>query len=160
KEVPKSHADFGWKFPASLDDTSCGVCFGDVNRDGLMDIVIGHHYGSPWMSGGVPVRLYLNRGVDPLTLPSPPKDGGEGRVRGGIPRFEDVTEKVGLKPLPMKAPHVELQDFDNDGWPDLYVSIVLFAGGKPHPVIFRNLGVRGGLPQFKEDVLAINDFPT
>ena len=80
-----------------------------------MDIVIGHHYSSPWLSGGVPVRLYLNRGLD-----------------GGIPRFEDVTEKVGLKPLPMKAPHVELQDFDNDGWPDLYTSIVKFAGGKPH----------------------------
>ena len=143
KEVPKSHADFGWKFPQSLDDTSCGVCFGDVNRDGLMDIVIGHHYSNPWMSGGVPVRLYLNRGLD-----------------GGIPRFEDVTEKAGLKPMQMKAPHVELQDFDNDGWPDLYISIIMFAGGKPHPVIFRNLGARGGVPRFKEDVLGINDFPT
>jgi hypothetical protein len=95
------------------------------------------------MSGGVPVRLYLNRGIE-----------------NGIPRYEDVTEKAGLKPMQMKAPHVELQDFDNDGWPDLYISIVMFAGGKPHPVIFRNLGARGGLPQFKEDVLNVNDFPT
>ncbi len=27
----------------------------------------------------------------------------------------------------MKAPHVEMQDFDNDGWPDIYISIVKFA---------------------------------
>ncbi len=60
----------------------------------------------------------------------------------------------------MKAPHVELQDFDNDGWPDLYVSIVKFAGGKPYPVIFKNLGVKDGLPQFREDALGVNDFPT
>src|SRR5207237_2333814 len=123
-----------------------GVCFADVNRDGLMDIVIGHHYGQPWMEkeGGVAIRLYLNRGLD-----------------NGVPRFEDVTEKVGLKPLPMKSPHVEVQDFDNDGWPDIYTSIVKFApDGRPHPVIFRNLGVPGGMPKFREGALAVNDFPT
>ena len=89
------------------------------------------------------MRLYLNRGI-----------------KDGFPRFEDVTDKVGLKPLPMKAPHVEIQDFDNDGWPDVYVSIVKFAGGKPYPVILKNLGIKGGLPQFREDALAVNDFPT
>ncbi len=60
----------------------------------------------------------------------------------------------------MKAPHVEIQDFDNDGWPDIYVSIVKFADGKPYPVIFRNLGVEDGLPRFRDDALAVNDFPT
>jgi hypothetical protein len=124
------------------DNTTCGVCLGDVNRDGLLDVVIGQHYKQPWLQP-VAVRLYLNRGV---------KDGS--------PSFEDVTDKVGLKPLPMKGPHVELQDFDNDGWPDLYVSIVKFAGGKSYPVIFKNLGVKDGLPQFREDALAVNDFPS
>lgn len=143
KEVPKSHADFTWKYTDTGDDTACGCCFGDVNRDGLMDLVIGYHFDRPWFTGGVRVRLYLNRGV-----------------QGGWPRFEEVTEKVGLKPLPMKAPHVELQDFDNDGWPDLLTSIVKFAGGQPYPVIFKNLGVRDGLPRFHEDALAVNDFPT
>jgi hypothetical protein len=60
----------------------------------------------------------------------------------------------------MKAPHVELQDFDNDGWPDVYTSIVKFADGKPYPVIFKHLGVRDGLPRFREDAWAVNDFPT
>lgn len=144
KEVPKQYADFTWQYKDTGDDTPCGVCFGDVNRDGLMDIVIGSHFDRPWYTGGVPVRLYLNRGV-----------------KDGWPTFEDVTEKVGLKPLPMKSPHVELQDFDNDGWPDLYVSIVKFAGGKAYPMIFKNHGVTiGGLPKFTEDVLGVNDFPT
>jgi hypothetical protein len=59
----------------------------------------------------------------------------------------------------MKAPHVEVQDYDNDGWPDISVSIVKFAGDKPCPVIFKNLGVEGGLPKFRDDAWSVNDFP-
>jgi enediyne biosynthesis protein E4 len=132
---------FAWP-DAKGDNMVCGVCFCDVNRDGLLDMVLGQHYATPWRTP-VSERLYLNRGI---------KDGN--------PQFEDVTTKVGLKPLPIKGPHVELQDFDNDGWPDLYVSIVKFAGGKPFPLIFRHQGLKGGLPQFREDALAVNDFPT
>lgn len=146
REVPASHAEFQWKYTGGGDDTACGVCIGDVNRDGLPDILVGHHFSHPWHQthgGGVPIRLYLNRGV-----------------KDGFPVFEDVTEKVGLKPLPMKAPHVEIQDFDNDGWPDIYISIVKFAGGKPYPVIFKNMGIKDGLPRFQEDALGVNDFPT
>jgi hypothetical protein len=144
REVPASHANFEWQYKDTNDDTPCGVCFGDVNRDGLLDIVVGQHFDRPWYTGGVPVRLYLNRGAGADQLP----------------RFEDVTAQVGLKPLPMKAPHVEIQDFDNDGWPDLYVSIVQFAAGKPHPVIFKNQGLKNGLPQLHADALTVNDFPT
>jgi hypothetical protein len=143
REVPASHANFQWKYSDTPDDTACGVCIADVNRDGLPDILIGQHFDRPWFTGGVPVRLYLNRGV-----------------KDGFPTFEDVTEKVGLKPLPMKAPHVEIQDFDNDGWPDISTSIVKFKDGKSYPVIFKNLGVKDGLPRFHEDVLGVNDFPT
>lgn len=144
RELPASHGNFEWKYKDTAEDTPCGVCFGDVNRDGLLDIVIGQHYDRPWNKGGEPVRLYLNRGLGADKLP----------------RFEDVTEKAGLVPLPLKGPHVELQDFDNDGWPDLYTSIVFFAEGKPHPVIFKNQGVKDGLPRFHADALAVNDFPT
>ena len=77
-----------------------------------------------------------------------------------MPTFEDVTEKVGLMPLPMKAPHVEIQDFDNDGWPDIYVSIVKFADGKPYPVIFQQPGRQGRPAAFRDDAWAVNDFPT
>lgn len=144
-ELPASHGNFEWQYKDTNEDTPCGVCFGDVNRDGLPDIVIGPHYDRPWYTGGVPLRLYLNRGMA----------AGDKR-----PRFEDVTDKVGLRPLPMKGPHVEVQDFDNDGWPDIYTSMIQFAKGKPHPVIFRNTGVNGGLPRFHTDALDVNDFPT
>ncbi|GIW79828.1 MAG: hypothetical protein KatS3mg105_1635 [Gemmatales bacterium] len=127
---------------AGGDNMICGVCFGDVNRDGLLDIAIGPHYSTPWRQP-VAVHLYLNRGI-----------------RNREPIFENVTAKVGLFPLPLKAPHVELQDFDNDGWPDLFASIVKFADGQSYPLIFKNHGLRNGLPVFREDIMEVNDFPT
>jgi hypothetical protein len=145
-ELPASHGEFPWSYMDTPDDTACGVALGDVNRDGLADILVGSHCDRPWFTGGVAVRLFLHRGM-----------------ADGLPRFEDVTDAAGLKPLPMKSPHVEIQDFDNDGWPDVYTSIVKFAAadGAPCPMIFRNLGTApGGVPQFAEDVLAVNDFPT
>jgi hypothetical protein len=143
--LPSTHGSFEWPYRDTGEDTPCGVCFGDVNRDGLLDIVVGQHYDRPWNKGGEPVRLYLNRGAS---------------AGDKLPRFEDVTDKVGLVPLFMKGPHVEVQDFDNDGWPDIYVSIVYFAAGKPHPVIFRNAGVKDGLPRFHAAALGSNDFPS
>ena len=131
---------FAWKY-SSGDDMPAGVAFADVNRDGKLDLVVGQHFKRPWLEA-VPVRLFLNQGV-----------------KNGEPQFIEVTESAGLVPLPMKAPHVELQDFDNDGLVDIYVSMVKFANGRPHPVIFRNLGVSGGMPKFKAEALGVNDFP-
>ena len=141
REAAGTRDVFRWKL-TSGEDIPAGVCIADVNRDGLPDVVIGHHFKSPW-TAPASIRLYLNRGV-----------------KDGVPRFEDVTEAAGFKPLEMKAPHVEIQDFDNDGWPDIYVSIVKFHDGKPCPVIYKNLGVKDGIPRFREDAWAVNDFPT
>ena len=142
-ELPKENGDFSWDTYQSGDDTTCGVTLGDVDRDGLVDIVQGSHFGTPWRGEGIGVRLYLNRGM-----------------KDGLPRFDNVSAQVGLVPLPLKSPHVEIQDFDNDGWPEIYTSIVKFAEGRPYPVIFKNAGVKNGLPQFSCDALAANDFPT
>ena len=140
-EVPSSRKTFAWEGSGG-DNMICGVAFGDVNRDGQLDIVLGQHYSTPWVKP-VPIRLYLNRGM---------KDGQI--------VFEDVTDTVGLTPLPLKAPHVEIQDFDNDGWPDISVSTVKFADGKPYPIIFKGQGVKDRLPRFQVEGLAVNDFPT
>jgi enediyne biosynthesis protein E4 len=153
-EAPGSRKVFQWK-GLGKDDTPAGVCIADVNRDGLPDIVIGHHNKAPWKTPA-PIRLYLNKGI-----------------KNGVPAFEDVTEAAGLFALSMKAPHVEIQDFDNDGWPDIYVSIVKFKDGRPYPIIFKNTGaqssplppgegpgVRGGIPRFKADGWDVNDFPS
>lgn len=144
-EAPGTREVLWWK-GLTAENSPTGVCIADVNRDGLPDIVIGHHFKQPWLKPA-PVRLYLNRGT---------KDG---RLT-----FEDVTEASGLGPLAMKAPHVEFQDFDNDGWPDLFLSIVKFKDGKPYPLVYKNLGpqggAHGGVPRFREDAWAVNDFPT
>ena len=141
KEPPGLRESFAFA-GAGGDNMVCGVAFGDVNRDGLLDMVLGQHFQAPWKEP-VANRLYLNRGV-----------------KEGKPLFENVSEVAGLKPLPMKAPHVEIQDFDNDGWADIYTSVVKFKNGTPHPLIFRNLGGAGGEPRFRESALAVNDFPT
>jgi hypothetical protein len=140
REAPGTSDVFRWT-NANGEDTPAGACIADVNRDGLPDLVVGHHFKTPWVNP-VPIRLYLHRGI-----------------KNGNPSFEDITEAAGLQPLRMKAPHVEIQDFDNDGWPDISVSIVKFKDGQPHPLIYKNLGVRDGLPRFQEAVWAVNDFP-
>lgn len=140
-EAPGSRDVFRWT-GLGQEDTPAGACIADLNRDGLPDIVIGHHNKAPWIKPA-PVRLYLHRGV-----------------KGGVPQFEEVTEAAGLFPLTMKAPHVEIQDFDNDGQPDIYVSIVKFKDGLPHPLIFKNLGVKDGIPRFRADSWSVNDFPS
>jgi hypothetical protein len=140
-EAPGTREVFAWKGLAR-DDPPTGVAIADLNRDGLPDIVVGHHFKAPWRTPA-PVRVYLHRGV-----------------KAGVPTYEEVTAKAGLTGLAMKAPHVEIQDVDNDGWPDIVTSIVKFADGKPYPVIYRNLGVKDGLPRFELTGWDVNDFPT
>lgn len=140
REAPGTRELFAWA-GAGGDNMVCGVTFGDVNRDGLLDIVLGPHFQQPWLNPQ-PLRLFMNKGI---------KDGN--------PSFEEVTKSAGLKPLPMKAPHVEIQDFDNDGWPDIYTSMVKFKNNVPHPLIFKHLGMADGTLKFNEDALGVNDFP-
>jgi enediyne biosynthesis protein E4 len=62
------------------DNMICGACFGDVDNDGRLDLVLGQHFARPWLDP-VANRLYLNRGI-----------------RNGMPHFENVTEQAGLVP--------------------------------------------------------------
>jgi len=142
REAPGHRKAFDWGLNQPKgEDTPCGVCLADLNRDGRLDIVVGQHFKRPWLEP-VPVRLYLNE-----------------EIQAGVPSFKDVTEASGLMPLAMKAPHIEIQDFDNDGWPDLFVSIVKFAEGRPHPIIFRHEGLGEGTPRFSCAAWKVNDFP-
>ena len=121
---------FEWEVFSEEDDVA-GVSVADVNRDGLLDLALGHHYNSTVEDGlSVAVRLYLNRGPD----------------GNGMPTFEDVTEAAGLVPLPTKAPHVELNDLDNDGWPDLLTTAS--AGEGTLPAVFRFQELAGDVPVF------------
>jgi len=125
--------DLDWGFEAEDRAASCGAAMGDFDRDGDLDLLIGSHTKRPWKDP-VPLRLFRNLGSTVSEV-----------------RLEEVTEKVGLRPLPMKTPHVEIRDFDNDGWPDLYTAIVIYKQGKVYPAIYKNLGAEPGkLPRFQE----------
>jgi enediyne biosynthesis protein E4 len=100
-----------------------GVAFLDFDRDGNQDILFVNSCYWPGHEGKerCTLRLYRNKG-----------DG----------TFEDVTERVGLN-LTIYGMGVTVGDYDNDGWPDIFITAV----GGNH--LFHNL--RG---QRFEDVTA------
>ena len=106
-----------------VEDDPAGVAVGDVNRDGIADIVIGQHFRSTiGPSGTAPVRLLL----------------GTGTNGDGVPGYVDSTNEWGLPDLPTLAPQVALADLDNDGWPDIVTSASAADGSSP--AIMRHLG--------------------
>ena len=120
--------------PLGREDTPCGAALGDVNRDGRLDIVIVDH--------NQPARqhLFIN-----ATEP------------GGDVIFRDATKAAGLQylfpswtpgKLHLKHAHVEIADFDNDGWPDIAPAVTWLSGDKDQPFICRNLTKPGKTPQF------------
>ena len=87
----------------------CGAAFGDLNGDGLLDLVTSEH--------GVPARIhvYVNKGI-----------------KDGIPDLIEVSDTAGVGRLfpkgtrdnPIKTTHVAIQDMDNDGKPDLFLAVI------------------------------------
>ena len=126
REATELRDVLGWK-PLDREDWPCGAVFADLNRDGRLDLVLSIH--------GVKARnkVFLNEGI-----------------KDGVPRFRDVTDAVGLGDVvPARCPHVEVRDFDNDGWPDLYFSAAWKDDdGSITPLIYRHLGMKDGLPRF------------
>ncbi|MCI0426044.1 MAG: VCBS repeat-containing protein, partial [Actinobacteria bacterium] len=73
---------FAWEVFGPEDDVA-GVSVADINRDGLLDMAVGHHFNSTVDEGSeVAVRLYLN-----VTPPD------------GTSAFEDITTISGMTPL-------------------------------------------------------------
>jgi enediyne biosynthesis protein E4 len=117
---------FAWE-PVGEEDDLAGVAVADLNRDGRLDLVVGQHFNSTLDADQeVPVRIYLN---------------------DGDLSFRDVTEASGVPALPTKAPHVELADLDDDGWPDLVTSASAADGALPAVLHHEGLD-DDGVPQF------------
>ena len=75
------------------------VAFGDIDGDGDLDLMIA--------GSGVFMRVFRND--------------------GGGSHFTEVTEEVGLRHVP-SGYALNLVDYDNDGWLDLYVSLNGWSG--------------------------------
>ena len=83
--------------------------------------IIGSHFKDPW-NDPQPLRLLRNEGSTAKRV-----------------RLTEITGNAGIASYPMKVPHVEIRDFDNDGWPDLYTASVVLKAGRAYPAIHRHL---------------------
>lgn len=121
---------FRWERYGDEDDVA-GVAVGDLDGDGRPDLVVGQHFNSTLSQcNRVPVRVFLNRSD-----------------RGEDPTFTEVTEEAGIPSFPTKAPHVEIEDFDNDGLPDILATASAGAGARP--AVLRQRPRAGAVPRFE-----------
>ena len=126
REAVELKGVLGWK-EISREDWPCGAHFADLNNDGRLDLVLTIHHSQARN------KVFINDGL-----------------KDGMPQFRDVTKEVGLADtVPIKCPHVEVQDFDNDGLPDIYMSAAWMDDkGNITPLIYKNVGIKDGLPRF------------
>jgi hypothetical protein len=110
---------------AGLKRWNTGCAFLDYDRDGWLDIFIGNYIDFDAKTVAVPEDgECLYKGLRVACGP-PGLDGGKNILlhNDGKGNFTDVSEKAGiLKTQGTFALGVLVADFDNDGWPDIYVA--------------------------------------
>jgi tetratricopeptide (TPR) repeat protein len=95
------------------------AAFADVDRDGRLDLYVGRYVR--W--GGKSLRYCVFDGVKTACGPEmyEPDQGTFYRNAGGG-RFVDATRAFGLADTQGKTLGVGFADFNDDGWPDLYLA--------------------------------------
>jgi hypothetical protein len=92
-----------------------GVAFLDFDNDGLLDILLVTGGETPHGKSAIPPRNALYRNL-------------------GNEKFEDVTAKAGIDRIPFYGMGAAVGDYDNDGFPDVYIT------GYPAGALFHNNG--------------------
>jgi enediyne biosynthesis protein E4 len=114
---------------------STAAAFVDYDRDGFLDLVVGHYVN--WDAD-------KERGLD-CTYGTPSKDycavryfQGQGLTlyrNLGDGRFAEVTRAAGIEAKDAKVLGITIVDFNDDGWPDLFV-----ANDTTPSLFFKNRG--------------------
>jgi hypothetical protein len=109
---------------------STSAAWADLDRDGLLDLVVLRYIQWDWddkWCGAEDNRGYCNLiEFQPITMLVYHNDGNG--------HFTEIAEKAGLS-KPGKALGISITDYDNDGWPDIFV-----ANDAMVEFLFRNRG--------------------
>jgi hypothetical protein len=102
-----------------IEGVGSGAAWLDFDQDGFMDLYLASGSPHPGLSDGAP----------------PPRAGGNALYRNrGNGTFENVTARAGVGCSGCFSMGLAVGDFDNDGWPDLFVA------NHGDDVLYRNQG--------------------